>query len=96
MGAELVQQTDATIGVAESDEVFTQKLDPHRRAVGLGHLEGKEGRYPVAANCLAHWGAWADLGEGLIELLCYHVIPPPNSLFPYSRQLGPQLPAAEG
>jgi hypothetical protein len=59
MRAELVDQADAALRVAERDQLLAEDLHPHRRAVGLGHFAGEQHRHPVAAHQLAHGGAGA-------------------------------------
>src|SRR5690242_21782843 len=54
MGAELVHQPDAALGVAKGDEALTEQLDAHRRAIRPRQLLGQHGGDPIAAEELAH------------------------------------------
>src|SRR5262245_38676646 len=66
MRAELVEQADAALGVAECDERLAQQLHAHRRAIRLGQLPAMPRRYPIAAEKIAHQGTGAGLRERVV------------------------------
>ena len=55
--AELIQQADAALRVAEGHQVLAEQADAHRRGIGFGDLARKQRRYPVHAHRGAHRGA---------------------------------------
>src|SRR6185436_3172108 len=72
MRAELVDEPDAALGVAESHQRLAEKLHPHRRAIGLGQLPGVEGWYPVPSEKVAHDRAGTGLRQGVVLFLGDH------------------------
>ncbi len=67
VGAELVGQRQAALGVAPGQEPLRQKLDSHRRAFVLRQLVGVHRRNPIAAEHLAHRRAGTRLrGIGVL------------------------------
>src|SRR5205823_4247170 len=81
MRAELLQQTDAAIAIAEGDEVLAQQLDPHRRAVGLGQLARQQRRQPVPPQEFAGRRPRADSRDQLVLLNWKHDSPSTSSVF---------------
>ena len=63
MGAEFVDQAVFAVGVAEGEQPLRQDFDPHRRALVLRQLFGKQHRHPIGAEKLAHGRAGAGLGQ---------------------------------
>ena len=63
VGAQFLQQADASVGVAEGDQLLAQQLDANRLAVGFGQFPRQQSGHPVAAHQLAHGGTGADLGQ---------------------------------
>ncbi len=72
MRAELVDQADAALGVAEGDQLFAHQLDLDRRTVRLGQLVGEQERRPIAAQQFAHQRAGADAAELLVLFTRHH------------------------
>ena len=72
VGTQFFQQADASVGVAESDQLLAQELDADRLAVGLGQLPREQGGHPVAAHQLAHGSPGADLGQRNVISLRNH------------------------
>jgi len=66
MGAELVQEPDPALCVAEGDEVFPEELDADGRTVGRRQLPGEERRDPVPAHGVAHRRVGPDLSQDLV------------------------------
>ena len=54
MRAELVDQPESVLGIAEADELVAEQPHAHRRAIGLGQLFGEQRRQPVAPEKIAH------------------------------------------
>jgi hypothetical protein len=69
VGAELVDQAGAAVGIAKRQELFAKQPDPNLRAVGLRDLARLQGGDPVAAHQGAHGRAGTDAGEGFRHLL---------------------------
>ena len=63
VGAELVEEADAPVGVTEGDEAFAEEPHPDGRTVRLRQLPGEEGRHPVPSHDLTHGGPWAGAGQ---------------------------------
>ena len=76
MRAELVDQAEPSLAVAERDEPLGQHLDPHRRTVVLGQLLGEQHRHPVAAEQCAHRRARPGLGDEIVLFFSEHARPP--------------------
>ena len=76
VGAVVVDEADGAGGVAEGDEVLAEQADADGVGVGAWELAGHEGRDPVLPHELAHSGAGANPGEGLVVLLREHCGPP--------------------
>ncbi|MNC86022.1 hypothetical protein D3C83_16490 [compost metagenome] len=66
MRAEFADQADATLGVAESDELLSQQLHAHGRAIGLGDLGGEDRGYPVAPEEVPEQRAGAGLSQLIV------------------------------
>src|SRR5260221_746941 len=82
MGAELVDQADAPVAVAERDQLLAQQFHANRRAVALRQLRVEQRGYPVAPEQLTHRRAGAGAGEQFIHLLSQHgalIVPAPAS-----------------
>lgn len=80
MGAGLLDQTDAAVGIAEGDEILAEQLHTDGRAIGLRDLFGQECGQPVATEDLAHRGIALDAGEQIILLGRDHGACPPHGL----------------
>jgi hypothetical protein len=76
VGAELVDQAVAAIGVAEGEQALGHELDADRRAVVLRQLPGEQRRHPVLAEQVAHRRGGAGLGEKIVDILAQHDRPP--------------------
>ena len=72
VGAEFLQEADASLGVAESDQLLAQQLEAHGVAVRFRQFPGQQGGHPVAAHQVAHSGAGADAGQGDVVGLRNH------------------------
>src|SRR5258708_35042393 len=72
MGAELVDQSDAPLAVAERDQLLSEQLHANRWAVALRQLRVEQRGYPVAPEQLAHRRAGAGAGQEFIHLLGQH------------------------
>ena len=72
MGAKLVDQAVAALGIAEGDQALGEELDPHRRAIVFRQFLGKQRRQPIAAEQLAHCGPGAGLGQKLVLFFSEH------------------------
>jgi hypothetical protein len=70
--AEFVEEADPAVAVAECDEILAKKLDPHRRAIGLGDLVRQARRGSVAPQRLAHRGTRPDAGQQFVFLARQH------------------------
>ena len=68
MRAELLDQADAALGVAERHEVLAEQADAGGRAVGLGDLAREQRGDPVHAHRIAHRRALADPGDEFVFL----------------------------
>src|SRR5438105_7216559 len=64
--AELVDESQPVLRVAERDQALAEDLHPHRRAVGLRQLFGEERRQPVAAEKLAHRRVWTGSAQQFV------------------------------
>src|SRR5207244_9715211 len=69
--AELVDEAEASLRIAERDHAFAEKPEPHGWAVGPGQLLAEERRQPVAPEELAHRGAGIGANQEL-AVLCFH------------------------
>src|SRR5205807_6261233 len=67
--AQLVQEAEPAVRVAEGDEALAQDGDLDRRAVGLGQVTELEGRRPVPPEHPAHRRVGPDPAQSLV-LLC--------------------------
>src|SRR5437660_11601709 len=68
MRAELVDESQPVLRVAERDQALAQDLHPYRWAVGLRQLFGEQRRQPVAAEKLAHRRIGARACQQLVFL----------------------------
>ena len=66
--AELVDQPDLAVGVAERDQVLAEQPHAHRRAVGLGDLAREQRGDPIPPHRVAHRGALAHPGDEFVFL----------------------------
>ena len=72
MRAELVDQAEASFGVAKCDQPLRQQLHAHRRAVVLRQFLGQQSGDPVAPEHLAHRRALTGLGQKVILFRAQH------------------------
>src|SRR5262245_11322594 len=72
MGAELVQQANAPLGVPKGHELLARELHAHWRAIRLRQFLGQQRWNPVAAHCLSHGGARARSGDQFILFMDQH------------------------
>ena len=72
MRAEFVEQADAAMGIAESDQIFAQQLDADRRAIRRGHLRREQRGELKAAEVLARGSAGGGLSEQVVFGLGEH------------------------
>jgi hypothetical protein len=72
VGAELVDQSDAALAVAEGDQVLAYQLHPYRRTIRLGDFLRQQERLPVAPQQFAHQRAGADTAELLVLFTRHH------------------------
>ena len=68
MRAELLDQADAALGVAERQQVLAEQADARRRAVGFGDFAREESGDPVHAHRIAHRGALPHPGDEFVFL----------------------------
>ena len=64
--AALAENTQASLRIAEHDEVFAQHPGAHRRAIGFRDLLRKTGRQPMAAHDAAHRPVAFDAGQEFV------------------------------
>ena len=75
MGAELVDQPDPVLAVAEGNEPLAQELDAHRRTIRRRKLVRAQGREPIAPHQISHRGARGDFGQLFVfSLGCGHSV----------------------
>src|ERR1700733_3038663 len=96
MGAELIHQAVAALGIAESHQTLGEELDPHRWAIVLRQFLGEERRHPIGAEHLAHGGAGAGLGEKFVLFFSEHGLiraasPKRVGIWALSGKLSPRL-----
>jgi hypothetical protein len=72
MGAELVDEANLALGVAERDQALAEQLHAHRRAIGLGQFFRDEDRDPEAAHELPHGLAGAGARHEVVVFLGQH------------------------
>ena len=72
MRAELVDEPDAALAVAKTDELLPEQLNAHRRAVRLRHFARKEGRNPIPPQHIAHRRARSYSRHQLVLFACQH------------------------
>jgi hypothetical protein len=72
-----LDDADATVAVAERQQVFTEDLDLLLRAVALGQFLGEQRRHPEAAQQVAHRRARPAAGQEFIVLATEHQSPRP-------------------
>src|SRR4029453_12821764 len=70
----LAENAQASLGVAEDDEVFAQHARPDGCAAGLGHFLGQAGRQPMAPHDLAHRPVAFDAGEEIVVFPADHFV----------------------
>jgi hypothetical protein len=63
MGAKLVDQPVAAIGVAEGEQALGQHFHAHWRTFIFRQFVRQQHRQPIAAEQLAEWRARAGLGQ---------------------------------
>ena len=63
MRAELVDETEPVLRVAERDQALGEQLHAHGRAIGLGQLVVEQCRLPEATKQIAHRRAGAGLRQ---------------------------------
>ena len=66
MGADVVNEADPALRVAEGDEVFAQQTYAERGTVLLGQVRGLQDGNPVLPHEAAHRRSGADAGEELV------------------------------
>jgi len=66
MRAELLDQADAALGVAERDQVLAEQAGARRRAVGFGDLAREQRGDPIPAHGVAHRGALSHPGDKFV------------------------------
>ena len=66
MGADVIDQADFAVRVAERDEIFAEQPDAERRAVGFGEIGGLQRGNPVLAKQLAHRSARSDARQEFV------------------------------
>ncbi len=69
--AELVDQPDLAVAVAEREQLLAHDLDAHLRVIGLRDLVGEENRHPVAAQQVSHRGAGTGAHQRFGHLLVH-------------------------
>jgi hypothetical protein len=72
MGAELLEEPDAALGVAEGHEILAQELHPDGRTVGRGQFPGEQRRDPVAPQRVPHGCAGANASDELVFFVGQH------------------------
>ena len=72
--AELVDQADLALGVAERQQLLAENLHAHLRAVRLGDLPRQQDRHPVAAS-VAHRGAGSCAHQRFRHFLVHSCTP---------------------
>src|SRR6185437_9615836 len=63
MGAELLDEADAALRIAERHQLLAEQPHAHRRTVRLLELASEQRRHPVAAEQVAHERAGTGLGQ---------------------------------
>src|SRR5690606_1537783 len=72
VGAELVHQRVAALGVAPRQQTLGEELDPNRRGVVLRQFLGEQSGDPVLPEELSHRSSGTRLREQLIDFLTKH------------------------
>ena len=92
MGAELVEQPDLAVAVAEGDQVLAQQPNPHGRAVGLRQLLEEQERQPVLAQQIRPSACPARPGTAARSLPCGSMSLSYSEHPPRSSRLGIGVP----
>ena len=71
MRAELVDQSDLALRVAEREELLAENPDTHLRAIRPRDFPGEQDRHPVAPHEIAHAGARAGADERFRHVLVH-------------------------
>src|SRR5579864_2702325 len=71
MGAPLVEQTDASLAVAKSDEILAEQVDALRSAIAF-ELVAHRDRDPIAPYHLPHRRRGTDPAQQLVLFACEH------------------------
>ena len=66
MRADVIDEANLGVGVAEGDEVFAEQPDAQRCAVGFGQVDGLERGNPVLAEKIAHRSARSDARQEFV------------------------------
>src|SRR5688572_1331971 len=66
VGAVLVQETDSSLSVAKSDEVFAEQTHAHGRTIGLGNFLREQRGNPITPEQTAHRRAGMHSGQQLV------------------------------
>src|SRR6516165_6098898 len=72
MRAEFIDEADAALAVAKTNEAFAEQPDTHRRAVGLGQFAREKRRDPVSAQHVTHRGSGPGPRHELVVFACQH------------------------
>src|SRR5271165_513532 len=76
MRAKLLDEPDAALAVAKTDELLAEQLHAHRRAVGLGEFARQEGRNPIPPQHIAHRRARSYSRHQLVLFARQHRVAP--------------------
>ncbi len=84
VGAELVDEAELALGIAEGDETLAEQLQAHRRAIGFRQFLAEKRRHPVATEEIAHRRSRVRLRQIVVLFLAKHETSP---LTPLPRPL---------
>ena len=66
MRTEFIDEADPAGAVAKPDQLFSEKLHAHRRAIRRRQFARMQRRDPVSPQYVAHRGPWSDSGHQLV------------------------------
>ena len=72
MRAELLDHADASAGIAKGQQLFSEQLHSHRRAIRHRQFMVVKGRDPVAAKVVTHQGARPGADKFLVLFVAQH------------------------
>ena len=72
MWAKLVDEADAALAIAKTDELLAEQLHADRWAIRFRQFAGHEGRNPIPPHHVAHRRTRSYPGHQLVLFACQH------------------------